>query len=540
MLTLLRKIRIGLRLLGTMLVLAALFAAVVAVGLSAMSEQRAATRTLGDYKTATRLAMQVKFRAADFNGWQTAYAFDVARGVRGAATDTGDGRAAFLTAAAAFRTELAALKQARGLTDSEKQTTVGAGQLFDQFMAMDQRIIADYRSGVPARVAEAHSLVAKDEIEIFNRIAADVDVAVTSIDAESARAVSVTEATSQRAATVMLLVAGAAVLLGGLLAALLIRSITRPLATLNIRLAEIADGDGDLTQRIDDHSRDEVGQAAGGFNRFAGRMQQLIGEVSGSAGRVAAAAASLQAVSTQLADGAEQTSTQAGVVSAGAEEVSAIVSTMAASSEQMSASIVEISRSATRATEIAESGVRAADQATATVARLGESSDEIQSVVKLITGIAQQTNLLALNATIEAARAGESGKGFAVVAGEVKDLAQQTATATEQIARQIEAIRHGSTAAATAIEQIGVVVAEINDTQLTIASAIEEQTATTNEMTRNVGETAVGAGEIAASIHGVAQTAQQTNAGARSTRDTADGLTRASADLQRLVGSFRF
>jgi methyl-accepting chemotaxis protein len=206
----------------------------------------------------------------------------------------------------------------------------------------------------------------------------------------------------------------------------------------------------------------------------------------------------------------------------------------------MSASIAEISRSANQATRVVETGVEASAAANTTIARLGASSDQIQSVVQLITAIAQQTNLLALNATIEAARAGEAGKGFAVVAGEVKDLAQQTAAATQDIARQVDEIRTGSGDAVAAIERIGQVVAEINDTQLTIASAIEEQTATTSEMSRNVADTAVGAGEIAANIHGVAQTAQQTSAAAQTTRTTADSLNNAAADLQRLVSSFRY
>jgi len=522
-----------------MALLLVLMIIMIVVGLSAVANQRQATADVQDYGAATRLAMQVKFRSADFNGWQTAYAFDVTRGVRGAAADTSESRAAFLASAEAFRTELNALSQAR-LTAADQATISSVTSMFDEFMAMDSRIIKGFRTGDPALVAAGEQLVAVDEIVVFTKLATAVDDLVAAIDDHSAAAVAAAAAAARTSSVLMLTAGAGAVLVGTTLALLLTRSITQPLRALNQRLSEIADGDGDLTQRVHDDARDEIGQAARSFNRFAERMRTLVGRVASEAARVARAADELGTISIQLAEGAGGTSTQAGVVSSGAEEVSAIVSTMAASAEQMSASIAEISRSASRASEIVEDGVRATADANETVKRLGVASAEIQSVVDLITAIAQQTNLLALNATIEAARAGESGKGFAVVAGEVKDLAQQTAAATETIVRQIAAIRTGSDAAVEAIERIATVVSEINSTQLTIASAIEEQTATTAEMSRNVGETATGAGEIAGSIQEVAQTAERTSTGAARTQDTARDLGLASNDLQALVATFRY
>jgi methyl-accepting chemotaxis protein len=535
----LRSVRISSRLVAAMAVLLALLIGVLAVGLSAISDQAGTTRTLADFARITQLAKQVKFRSADFNGWQTAYAFDVSRGVAGAADDTAEARSAFLASSAAFRKELAAVGNG-DLTADERGHLATILRNFDQFMALDGTIVSAYRSGAAAQVAHADELVAVDEIKIFNRIAADVDALTSSIDNRSAAAMADARSAADRSSTLMIIVGGLTVLLGAVLAFVLIRSIIRPLATLNHRLAEIADGEADLTQRIDDRGRDEITEAAGGFNRFADRMQSLVAAVAVGARQVSEAADELSAVSTQLAGGAEETSAQAGVVGAGAEEVSAIVSTLAASAEEMNASIAEISRSASRASDIAQGGVDAATQANVTVARLGSASAEIQTVVKLITGIAAQTNLLALNATIEAARAGEVGKGFAVVASEVKDLAQQTAAATEEIARKVEAIQDGSSAAAAVNTRIADVLTEISDTQLTIASAIEELTATTHEMSRNVGETAVGAGEIAANIAGVAQAAEQASAGAHTTQATARNLVGSARTLNDLVATFRY
>ncbi|GIE74770.1 chemotaxis protein [Actinoplanes philippinensis] len=534
-----RKIRIAARLAGSVSLLLAMIVAMVTVGFTALSTQRAATATVQRLRTTTRLAMQVKFRSADFNGWQTAYAFDVSRGVRGAADDTADGRAAFLASVAAFRSELAELQRAE-LNAADRGAVDRALATFGKFMKLDEEIVADYRSGDPARISSAEKLVAVDEIAVFNEIATLIDEFVRSIDEQARAAITASDAASSRAEKLLLVAGAGVVLMGAALAVLLVRSITRPLSNLNHRLAEIADGDGDLTQRIADRAPDEVGQAARSFNRFADRMQDLVARVAGEADRVARAAGELSTISATLADGASGTSTQAGLVTGGAEEVSAIVSTMAVSAEEMSASIAEIARSAARASQIAGNGVEAADEAARTMTQLGASSEEIQSILDLITAIAKQTNLLALNATIEAARAGDGGKGFAVVAGEVRNLAEQTTSATEHIAEQIGAIRAGSAAAVAAIGRITEVVNEISATQTTIASAIEEQTATTAEMSRNVSETATGSSEIAAGIHSVARTAQDTTDGAERTRVTAHDLTRASGDLRELVAAFRY
>jgi methyl-accepting chemotaxis protein len=172
--------------------------------------------------------------------------------------------------------------------------------------------------------------------------------------------------------------------------------------------------------------------------------------------------------------------------------------------------------------------------------KLGASSAEIGNVIKTITAIAEQTNLLALNATIEAARAGELGKGFAVVASEVKDLAQETARATEDISKRVEAIQADTGGAVTAIEQISHVIAQISDFQTTIASAVEEQTATTAEMNRSVAEAATGSNEIAQNITGVAEAARLTSEGVTQTQQATTELARMSADLTALVGNFRY
>jgi methyl-accepting chemotaxis protein len=268
-------------------------------------------------------------------------------------------------------------------------------------------------------------------------------------------------------------------------------------------------------------------------------LRQTMNEISQHSKSLGLAAEQLSAISQQMASNAEETATQATVVSGASEDVSKNVSVVAAGSEEMLASIREISKSANESARVARSAVTVAEGANTTIAKLGESSVEIGKVIKVITSIAQQTNLLALNATIEAARAGEAGKGFAVVANEVKELAKETAKATEEIGRKIEAIQSDTKGAVQSIAEIGAIIGQISDLSNTIACAVEEQTATTNEIGRNVTDAARGTGEIATNISAVATAANSTTKGAIDTQDAAHALSDMASQLEALVDRFR-
>jgi methyl-accepting chemotaxis protein len=298
--------------------------------------------------------------------------------------------------------------------------------------------------------------------------------------------------------------------------------------------------DGDLTRKMTVTGSDAIGQMSDGLAKFFANLRTSVGNISQTAQVLASSSQELTSVSQQMAANAEETATQANVASAAAEQVSSNVATVSTGTEEMGASIKEIAKSAQEAAKVATSAVHVAEKTNAIVAKLGESSAEIGNVIKVITSIAQQTNLLALNATIEAARAGEAGKGFAVVANEVKELAKQTAKATEDISRKIEAIQGDTKGAVEAIAQIGKIINQINDIQNTIASAVEEQTATTGEISRNVGEAALGSGAIAQNISGVAQAARSTTEGASNTKSSADELAKIAIDLQKLVSQFKY
>ncbi|TQN43472.1 methyl-accepting chemotaxis protein [Blastococcus colisei] len=336
-----------------------------------------------------------------------------------------------------------------------------------------------------------------------------------------------------------LLVAGILIAaLGAAVAYWIGRRLTSPLHHLRDRMAEIADGEGDLTQRMDDSRSDEVGQLSAAFNRFVDKVAGTVRDIGRCAQEVAASAAGVSTVADGLAQRAARSRGQAQGAHSSAAEISASVSSAAAGAEEMGASISEIARSAAEAAEVGRQAADLAQQTETTIAALGASSAEIGDVVKVISGVAEQTNLLALNATIEAARAGDAGKGFAVVANEVKELAQEAGKASEEIAQRVQGIQAETSAAVRAIAQIAEVVRTINDHQTTIASAVEEQTATTNELTRSVATAAEGAGAVTTTLTTVSQDADDSAADVGRARTAAQELDGLSRELNRLLGVF--
>jgi methyl-accepting chemotaxis protein len=315
---------------------------------------------------------------------------------------------------------------------------------------------------------------------------------------------------------------------------LITRLVLHPVKLLISRMQN-----ADLNTHLVEDRQDEIGVLAQAFDGFIHKIRETLIEVGRTTEQVANASEKLNATSQQITANSEETSAQANVVSTAAEQVCQNLQTVATGAEEMGASIKEIAKNATEAARVATSAVRTAETTNATVAKLGDSSNEIGQVIKVITSIAQQTNLLALNATIEAARAGEAGKGFAVVANEVKELAKETAKATEDIGRKVEAIQSDSKAAVDAIASIGAVIHQVNDISSTIATAVEEQNATTNEMSRNVSEAARGSGEITSNIAGVAQAAESTSRGASETEKATQELVRMSTQLRGLVEQFK-
>ncbi|WP_432994892.1 methyl-accepting chemotaxis protein [Dactylosporangium sp. CA-233914] len=462
---------------------------------------------------------------------------------------------------------LYSLFAARGATDQ-------AGPYRDAALAADQRVdkaVAAYRSlaaGSDARLAvlatavdslnqyrtirnvtlfnqappAGYTLPAPDQIvpvstKLENTVASSVEELQTmeNQEADATATAGEQQYTRARLYVIVLLVGGLALAL--LAGAWVSRILRRQLDSVSSALNALAAAD--LTKPAEVYTRDELGAMAAAVNDAREGLRHTVQAIMNGSQTLGDSSQQLTTVSGRIAANAQEAARQSDVAAGAADEVSHNVQTVAAGAEEMGASIREIARNSGEAAQVAAQAVGVAQSTNETVSKLGESSAEIGNVVKVITSIAEQTNLLALNATIEAARAGEAGKGFAVVANEVKELAQETARATEDISRRVEAIQADTGNAVEAIGEISRIIARINDYQLTIASAVEEQSATTAEMTRSVGEAAGGATNIAGNIAGVAQAAQATSTTLAEADATVTELSHLATDLQREVGRFR-
>jgi len=448
------------------------------------------------------------------------------------------------------------------LTDAQKEAFSSFGRLFNELQKeCDEKNAAAGRDA--GSVIVIHNDVQEKIRALEERIDGLADVAdgMFSGTRDTARAAGDSGKTA-----IWLILAAGAIFMAGLAWRIITRLQTR-LALIDNQVQDLATGNGDLTRRIQLDASDEIGQLGGRFNLFIGKLQEMVGsvvtkaqalktaadEMSGGAVRLASNAEEMNSQAGAVASSAEQSSANVTAISAAAEEMSTGVTTIATSIEEMSASLGEVAKNCQQESRIAAEADTQTQSTRELMERLGLSAQEIGKVIETINDIADQTNLLALNATIEAASAGEAGKGFAVVASEVKELAHQTAQATQEIGRQIEAMQGDTALAVTAIEKVTKIIEQVNAISQTIVSAVEQQSATVNEVAANVGnansaaseiarnvsESAQGISEITRNIQGVSSAAGDTAQGVGESRRHIDLLLKLAQEMEEVLRQFK-
>jgi len=374
------------------------------------------------------------------------------------------------------------------------------------------------------------------------------------------------DAAFSRTASRLILIGLLALVISGVSAFFVTRGVTRPLATLTRRTRALADGD--LSVDVPFAGRgDEIGSLAGAVVVFKeaslearrlraereeersraeaekrSLMDRLAADLEAEVARVASAvdtaATSLVSASETMADTSRTTETAARDAAASSSRVADNTGSVAAAGEELTASIREIARQVGRSREIADTAVENTRAADAMMTRLTGEVDHIGEIVELINAIAKQTNLLALNATIESARAGEAGKGFAVVASEVKHLADQTASATDEIRKEIRDIQSSTTDAAGALHEARERIGDMSEITQTLVTAVEQQDEATREIASGIRQAADGAGEVGRGVDTLGRSAASTGRAAQGVGEAARVLVGEAAELRRGVDAF--
>ena len=404
-----------------------------------------------------------------------------------------------------------AIERLQGTGISEKTTSFR--NTYDRWLETARESMRVAQSGDPTA---GHKLLAEQSNPLFSELRDYYDQ--VGVHADEQAQIVASEASQEGAASsvFILVITAAAVIVGALLFIVFLRLIINSIGVLRQQLNNIAQGEGDLTQRIPVEMDDDLGKLATSFNHVLENLQAMIG--------------SIQDLSRQLGEGASELSSAARDNNDGVTRQTDAISMVATAINEMQSAIEEVAGNASRAADITkhaqEKGHNGAtiirnssvqvqrlaaqiSKAVEVIRKLSQDSENITSVLDVIRDIADQTNLLALNAAIEAARAGEQGRGFAVVADEVRTLAKRTQQSTEDIQTMITALQTGvsdivavmetgsqeaveteklATEAEAELQGILESMADISDMNTSVASATEEQTQVIDEINRSVTE----------------------------------------------------
>ncbi len=443
------------------------------------------------------------------------------------------------------------------------QNAVRTPQMAKAFKEFDQiaSLWKDYRKDIAGLQSDvqkgdldkAGDLLQHHALPNWRRMNASLSMFRQEVGTVKAKDLADVQATASRSVRVGVIAAVVAMVVGGALVLLVIWRLSAQLRRTVDMMNDIAEGDGDLTQRLAVAGKDELGVLAEAFNRFIGRMQELISGVSDATSRVSASASQMSTTNEETSGHIRQQKSEIEQVATAMNEMSASVQEVARSAQDAAAAAQETDERSSEGRQEVNATVEQIEKLAGDVERAADviqqlqgSSEDIGRVLDVIRGIAEQTNLLALNAAIEAARAGEQGRGFAVVADEVRTLAQRTQDSTHEIQAMIEALQSGTNQAVevmhesrsragesvqqaeragTSFEAIATGINRINEMTGLIASAAEEQSSVAEEVNRN--------------INNIAGVAERTSEGAAESARAGEDLARLASDLEGRVRRFK-
>ena len=462
--------------------------------------------------------------------------------------------------------------------ESFKQIKAGQNKDIDELIARYEEARSKWkglsRQIVDGRQADtrqgrrlALDLSLNQAMDAFDHMRNNLDELTQIILKESSDTYDDTHRTYNQATTATTLFIFLGLIAGVVLTLILRRAIIRPIHGAIDGLKDIAQGEGDLTRRLDVKTNDEMGELAFWLNTFMEKLQGVIKNIaatsgnlgtsaedlSGVAGRMAERVVSMNDTFARVAHSAENINDNFASIAASMEQSTGNTQNVGASTDQLSSSIKDISEKTGNASMVTRDAVSQSSEASKKMKILDDAALAITDVTETITEISEQTNLLALNATIEAARAGEAGKGFAVVANEIKALATQTSEATQEIKQKINDIQSSTQETVSEIEHITQIISQANETVELIAKALEEQARVTQSISENTTHMALGIQEInenvsqssqattiiADEINEISQAIGNMTDDSGRVAENSKQLTRLSDELNNLVSQFK-